>query len=95
MKQKPTDDLIADVLAMGMEIRQHLEDKRRRLTPLQMEGLSNAVTAIRNYFFSWKAHNLARRDTTAFPRKDKSANAHTSLTRQRATPSRERQGRTG
>ena len=83
MKQKPTDDLIADVLAMGMEIRQHLEDKRRRLTSLQMEGLSNAVTAIHNYLFSWKAHDLARRDTTVFPSNAKSANAHTPVTRQR------------
>ena len=51
---------------MGMEIRQHLEDQRRRLTPLQMEGLSNAASAIHKYFLSWETHALAHSDTTLF-----------------------------
>jgi hypothetical protein len=65
MKPKSTDHLIADVLAMGMEMRQHLEDKRRRLTRLQIEALTNAVAATQNYFESWKAHELACRDTVS------------------------------
>ena len=61
MKHKSTDHLIADVLAMGMELRKHLEDKRRRLTPLRMDALTSAVAAMHNYFMSWKAHELAAR----------------------------------
>ena len=56
MKTKSTDHLIADVLSMAMEIRQHVEIGRRHLTPLQIEGLSNAVLAIHNYLDSWKVH---------------------------------------
>jgi hypothetical protein len=48
-----------------MEMRQHLEDKRRRLTRLQIEALTNAVAATQNYFESWKAHELACRDTVS------------------------------
>ena len=59
MKHKSTDHLIADVLAMGMELRKHLEDRRRRLTPLRMDALTSAVAAMHNYFMSWKAHELA------------------------------------
>ncbi len=64
MKTKSTDHLVADVLSMAMEIRQHVEDRRRHLTPLQMEGLSNAVLAIHNYLHSWKAHELALREAS-------------------------------
>ena len=63
MKTKGTDRLIADVLTLGMELRQHLEDRRRRLTPLQIEGLSNAIAALNNYFTAWKDHELSRTDS--------------------------------
>ena len=55
MKTEGTNRLIADVLAMSLDIRQHIEDGRRRLTPLQIEALSNAITAISNYFAAWKS----------------------------------------
>ena len=94
MMRKSTDHLIADVLAMGMEIRLHLEDRRRKLTSTQMEGLSNAITAIHNYFFSWKAHELACRDVTLLPTAAKST-ARKSVTGQTATAPRKRRRVTG
>jgi hypothetical protein len=90
MKPKSTDRLIADVLAMGMEIRQHLEDRRRRLTPLQMDALSNAVTAIHKYFVSWKAHELACRDTTLVPASTTSPGAGKAIISDRASSHRKR-----
>jgi hypothetical protein len=89
MIRKSTDHLIADVLAIGMEIRLHVEDRRRKLTSTQMEGLSNAITAIQNYFFSWKAHELARRDVTLLPTTAKST-ARKSVTGQTVTVPRKR-----
>ena len=49
---------------MAMDIRQHVEDRRRGLTPLQMDGLSNDVLAIHNYLRSWKAHELGLREAS-------------------------------
>ena len=90
MTPKSTDHLIADTLAIGMEIRQHLEDRRRRLTPLQMDALTNAVTAIHNYFMSWKAHELACRDTMLLPTSATSRSAHRENLRGSATSPRKR-----
>jgi hypothetical protein len=59
MKQESTDKLIAGVLAISLEIRHHLEDRRRHLTPQQIEALSSAVGAFANYFAVWRAHELA------------------------------------
>ena len=59
MTRKSTDHLIADVLAMSLEIRHHLEDGRRHLTPRQIEALSSAIGALANYFAAWKAHEMA------------------------------------
>jgi hypothetical protein len=59
MKTKDTNQLVADILALSLEVRHHLEDGRRRLTPLQIEALSNAISALANYFTVWKAHELA------------------------------------
>jgi hypothetical protein len=59
MKQKSTDQLIADVLALSLEVRHHLEDRRRHLTPRQIEALSSAIAALANYFAVWKAHEEA------------------------------------
>ena len=62
MKTRGTDRLIADVLALSLEIRQHLEDGRRHLTPLQIEALSNALTSLSNYFAAWKGYELSGRN---------------------------------
>jgi hypothetical protein len=43
MKTKDTNQLVADILALSLEVRHHLEDGRRRLTPLQIEALSHAT----------------------------------------------------
>lgn len=61
MNTQTTDRLIADVLAMSLDIRRHLEDGRRPLTPIQIDALSNAITSIANYFAAWKAHHVAGR----------------------------------
>lgn len=61
MKTQGTDRLIADVLAMSLEVRQHLDDGRRQLTPLQIEALSNAISSMADYFAAWKAHELESR----------------------------------
>jgi hypothetical protein len=63
MKTKGTNHLIADVLAMSLEIRQHLEDRRRRLTPQQIDGLSNAVSALHKYVLAWRAHEMSGRNS--------------------------------
>ena len=90
MKPQSTDHLIADTLAIGMEIRQHLEDRRRRLTPLQMDAFTNAVTAIHNYFMSWKAHELACRGTMLLPDSTVSRSAHREHPRGSASSPRKR-----
>ena len=90
MKPKPTDHLIADVLAMGMEMRQHLEDRRRRLTPVQMDALTSAVAAMHNYFMSWKAHELACQDTMSLPSKSRSPSGRRSAPCIAAGPPRKR-----
>ena len=59
MKTKDTNQLVADILALSLEVRHHLEDGRRRLTPLQIEALSHAISALANYFTVWKANEVA------------------------------------
>jgi len=60
MKTQGTDSLIAGVLAMSLDIRRHLEDRRRRLTPQQIEALSNAISSIARYVDVWKSHELGK-----------------------------------
>ncbi len=44
MKNPTSDALIADVLAIHLDVQRHLQDKRNRITPLQVKVLADAVT---------------------------------------------------
>jgi hypothetical protein len=48
---------------MSLEIRQHLEDRRRRLTPKQIDALSSAVSALHKYVLAWRAHEMSGRNS--------------------------------
>ena len=74
---------------MAMDIRQHVEDRRRGLTPLQMDGLSNAVLAIHNYLRSWKAHELGLREASLIRASTAPASPRTKESRHAENPIRE------
>lgn len=61
MRKGGTDQLIADFLALTLEIEHHLHDKRRRLSLLQIDSLSDAIKTLHRYMTAWKTHELARR----------------------------------
>ena len=55
MEEQETDRLIADVLAVTLEVQQHLHE-RRRLTPLQRDCLTNTVVGLSDFLAAWKIH---------------------------------------
>ncbi len=61
MKTGGTDQLIADFLALALTIQQHLHDKPRRWSRLQIETVSDAISGLHRYMTVWKKQELARR----------------------------------
>lgn len=61
MKKSGTNQLIADFLAITLDIEHHLHEKGRRLSHVQIDSLSEAVTALHRYMIAWKRHEWARR----------------------------------
>jgi hypothetical protein len=57
MKTRTTDELIAGVLAMHLEVQRHLQDKRRRVTPLQVKVLTEAVANLHRFLKAWQTQN--------------------------------------
>jgi hypothetical protein len=61
MKKPTTDKLIADVLATHFEVQRHLQDKRHRVTPLQVKVLADAVTNINRFLIVWQTQAVSNR----------------------------------
>lgn len=54
MKRPTTDEVIADVQAIHFEVQRHLQDRRYRVTPLQLKVLADAVTSINRFLIAWQ-----------------------------------------
>jgi hypothetical protein len=61
MRKPTTDELIADVLAIHFEVQRHLQDKRRRVTPLQVKVLTDAVASLHRFLKAWQTQNESTR----------------------------------
>ena len=61
MRKGGTDQLIADFLTLALAIQQHLNDKRGRLSRLQIDSFSDAISGLHRYMTVWKKQELARR----------------------------------
>ena len=61
MRTGGTDQLIADFLALALTIQQHLNEKPRRWSRLQIDTLSDAISGLHRYMTVWKKQELARR----------------------------------
>jgi hypothetical protein len=54
MKKPTTPQLIQDLLAIHFEVQRHVQDNRRRLTPLQMEVMAGSVTSLNRFLIAWQ-----------------------------------------
>ena len=61
MRKGGTDQLIADFLALSLAIKEQLDQKGSRVSPVQMETLTDASKALHRYLTTWKKLELARR----------------------------------
>ena len=61
MKKPTTNELIADVLAIHFEVQRRLQDKRHRLTPLQVKVLADAVTNLNRFLIAWQTQSASQR----------------------------------
>jgi hypothetical protein len=61
MKNPTTDEMIADVLAIHFQVQRHLQDKRHRVTALQAQVLTDAVTNINRFLIAWQTQALSKR----------------------------------
>ena len=61
MRKPTTDELIADVLAIHFEVQRHLQDKRRRVTPLQTKVLTDAVASLHRFLKTWQEQDDSMR----------------------------------
>ena len=61
MNKPTTDELIADVLAIHFEVQRHLQDKRHRVTPLQVKVLADAATSINRFLIAWQTQAASKR----------------------------------
>ena len=61
MKKPTTNELIADVLAIHFEMQRRLQDKRHRLTPLQVKVLADAVTNLNRFLIAWQTQSASQR----------------------------------
>ena len=61
MKKPTTNALIADVLAIHFEVQRRLQDKRHRLTPLQVKVLADAVTNLNRFLIAWQTQSASQR----------------------------------
>jgi hypothetical protein len=57
MKKPTTEELIADVLAIHLEVQRYLQDKRRRVTPLQVKVLADAVANLHRFLNAWQTQD--------------------------------------
>ena len=64
MEEQETDRLIADVLAVTLEVEQHLHE-RRLLTPLQRDCLTNTVEGLSYFLAAWKIHERSLSEAAA------------------------------
>ncbi len=56
MKTRTTDQLIADVLAVALGIKHHL-DQAKAPTAVQRDTLCNAVESLHTYLKAWERHH--------------------------------------
>ena len=61
MKNTTTDELIANVLAIHLEVKQHQESRQHRITPLQVKVLADAVTSINRFLIAWQTQAMPKR----------------------------------
>ena len=61
MKNTTTDELIANVLAIHLEVQQHLESRQHRITPLQVKVLADAVTSVNRFLIAWQTQSMPKR----------------------------------
>lgn len=61
MNTPTTDELIADMLAIHLEVQRRVQDKRYRVTPLQVKVLADAATSLNRFLIAWQTHSASQR----------------------------------
>ncbi|ULA59817.1 MAG: hypothetical protein LZF60_160147 [Nitrospira sp.] len=54
MRKPTTDQLLQDLLAIHFEVQRHVQDRRHRLTPLQVQVLAGSVTSFNRFLIAWQ-----------------------------------------
>ncbi len=60
MKNPTIDALIADVLAIHLDVQRHLQNKKRGVTPLQVKVLAEAVTSLNRFLIAWQTQAASK-----------------------------------
>ncbi len=60
MKNPTTDAPIADVRAIHLDVRRHLQNKRWGVTPPQVKVLAEAVTSLNRFLIAWQTQAASK-----------------------------------
>jgi len=54
MNKPTTDQLMKDLLTIHFEVQRHVQDKRHRVTPLQLQVMAESVTSLNRFLLTWQ-----------------------------------------
>jgi hypothetical protein len=55
MNKPTTEQLMKDLITIHFEVQRHVQDKRHRVTPLQIQVMTESVTSLNRFLIAWQA----------------------------------------